>query len=385
MHRHIAFFALPLLLFAACQNDPDSTVVGIIPNEDLIGAVRFDSQRDSSLINGDEYNLSITAAASTILSIGQAEDYDASALIRWLYLADTVGGGGRIVSARIRLHSLPYGIGATGPTTLELHEITSFWSSFTFTKDSLKGLGFGSAVVGSATRTLAGNDSIDIDVDTTLIRDWLVKANANLYFEIRGVLVQASVTGNVRAFHSAEGSLPPTLEIVLENNGKLDTIRGENLEDTYVTKGPVSSEPQRLLLQGGTARRGRLFFNVDAIPSASIVNHVSLYLRMDKNISTEYYRGIDSLIVYSNLDSATNKLSSTGIVTRLDGTDPSLLIAEGGVLLQAVQNWVNRKENNGLILVKAAEVSDLDRLAIYAADAPADQRPRLVVTYTSQP
>jgi hypothetical protein len=383
--RHIVLLALPLLMLAACQNDPDSTSVGIIPNEDLVGAVRFDSQSDSSGINSDEFETQILPYSSSILSVGRADGFDASALIRWQYLADSIGEGGRIVSARMRLHSLPYRLGDEGPVSLEVREITAFWSSFTFSSDSLAKLQFDPAVKGSATRNLTETDSIDIPLDTLMVRDWLRKTKSGRYFEIRGLLLQSSTGGFVRAFHSAEGSKPPTLEIVIEQNGRLDTIAGQNLEDTYVAKRPFTQHPGRIVVQGGSSVRGRLFFDVSAIPANSIINHVSLQFRIDRELSTKQYRGIDSLLVHINLDSARNTPSTNGIMTSQSVSDPTLLTAQGSILIQAVQNWVNRRGNNGLLLIKAAELSDLDRLAVYSGDAEADLRPRLIVTYTTQP
>jgi hypothetical protein len=73
------------------------------------------------------------------------------------------------------------------------------------------------------------------------------------------------------------------------------------------------------------------------------------------------------------------------LISRTDNAQPGVLIAEGAPFTRAVQNWVNGKGNNGLILVAMNENTDLDRLALYGAAAAADKRPRLVVTYTSQP
>jgi hypothetical protein len=385
LHRHIVLLALPLLMLAACQNDPDSTSVGIIPNEDLIGAVRFDSQKDSVRITSDEFETPLLPYSSSILSVGRAEGFDASTLIRWQYLADSIGEGGRIVSARMRLHSLPYRLGDDGPVALEVREISDFWSSFTFTSDSLAQLELLPGVKGSAMRSLSETDSIDIPLDTVMVRDWLRKTNSGRYYEIRGVLVQSTTSGSVRAFHSAEGSKPPTLEIVIEQNGKLDTIAGQNLEDTYVATRPFTQHPGRIVVQGGSGVRGRLFFDVSAIPANSIINHVSLQFRIDRELSTKLYRGIDSLLVHINLDSTRNTPSTNGIMTSQSVDDPTLLTAQGAILIQAVQNWVNRRGNNGLILIKAAELSDLDRFAVYNGDAATDLRPRLIVTYTTQP
>ena len=162
-------------------------------------------------------------------------------------------------------------------------------------------------------------------------------------------------------------------------------FRSESADNTTLSDGPLHGNAERIVLQSGISIRGRLFFDMRAIPAASIINHVTLYLSRDETLSTRYYRGADSVLVYESVDSTANTLNSTGVITRTDSELPGVLIAEGAPVTRAVQNWVNRKGNHGFILVPMYELSDIDRMALYGADAPADKRPRLVVTYTTKP
>ncbi len=386
LRKYISILALPLLLTVACQQESDPTGIGLLPDEDLVNALRYDTSNDSARISGRSYTLPITAATSPSLSVGEADGFSARALLRWQSLPNTIADSGRIVSARLRLYTQSYAIGDESRTmNLELREITSYWSSFTFTSDSLVNLQTKPALVGSASVTLGDADSVDIAVDSTLIRTWFRMMKDERYFEIRGVQLTATASGVVRAFNSAEGSKPPKLEIVMDFNGALDTLEGLLLEDTYVATGPSSVPAQRIILQGGAAARSHLFFDVDAIPPASVVNNVKLYLHIDRTLSTKFYRGQDSLIVYETVDSTTNTINTTPVVSRIDGDNPDVLIAEGVTLTRLVQQWVNRRGNKGLTLVKISEISDLDRLVFYNADAEAARRPRLLITYTSQP
>lgn len=344
------------------------------------------TQPMTARISGRSYSLPITAATSPSLSVGEADGFSAQALLRWQSLPSGIADSGRIVSARLRLYTQSYAIGEKSRTMdLELREITSYWSSFTFTSDSLVNLQTKPTLVGSASVTLGDADSVDIAVDSTLIRTWFRMMKDERYFEVRGVQLTATGSGVLRAFHSAEGDKPPKLEIVMDFNGTLDTIDGLLLEDTYVATGPSSVPAQRIILQGGAAARSHLFFDVDAIPPASVVNNVKLYLHIDRALSTKFYRGQDSLIVYETVDSTTNTINTTPVVSRIDGDNPDVLIAEGITLTRLVQQWVNRRGNKGLTLVKISEISDFDRLVFYNADADAALRPRLLITYTSQP
>ncbi|MBR9978078.1 MAG: hypothetical protein KFH87_08325 [Bacteroidetes bacterium] len=391
-YLHVRIFtaiAAMLLLLTACRNDPDPTGIDLIPDSDLIGAARFDSQSDSASMRTSQYAHVAPHGSSTLLSIGEADAYNARALLRWLLIpGDTVAYGGRIISAFIRLHTVPYHVGdISAVMRIEAREIMSFWNSFTITTDSLPGLERSTVPVGVYEQDLPESGSIDIPLDSVLIRTWLVNSIEGRYTENRGVLLEAPGSAAIRAFHSLDATAGerPALIVVMETSGGIDTIRGESADDTWLVTRPEEQASGRIILHSGVSVRGRLFFDVSAIPAASIVNHAELRLTKDTELSTRYYRAADSVLVYENLDSTQQTPSSSGLITRTDSEQPAVLITEGAALTRAVQNWVNRKWNHGLILLPMNENTDLDRLAIFGADSDAEKRPRLIVTYTTQP
>ncbi|MFZ1729807.1 MAG: DNRLRE domain-containing protein [Bacteroidota bacterium] len=388
--RTITVFSLLLLFLSACQNDPDPTGIGLIPNEDLTAAFQTDSQRDSTSLRDAVYPFTMTHGTSTILSIGEADGFSSKALLRWLYLPDSIAYGGRIVSATIRLRSLPYHIGdASASYRLEAREITSFWNSYTMTVDSLgaNGLQHEANPAGVFEGSFGEADSIDLALDSTLVRKWFVNTHENKATENYGVLLESPSSGIMRSFNAldAGGINAPRLIVVVETAFGLDTLYGETADDTYLTTSTLQEPVERIVLQGGGSVRGKLYFDVSAIPPASIINHAVLYLTMDPSLSTEYYRGADTVLVYQSVDSTKNILNASGLISRTDNAQPGVLITEGAPFTRAVQDWVNGKGNYGLILVAMNENTDLDRMALYGAAAAADKRPRLVVTYTSQP
>ncbi len=50
-----------------------------------------------------------------------------------------------------------------------------------------------------------------------------------------------------------------------------------------------------------------------------------------------------------------------------------------------VQQWFIHEPNNGVLLRAGAELTTLDRFALYGANASAALRPRLKITYTILP
>lgn len=391
--RNTIVLSAVLLLLTACQNDPDPTGIGLVPGGDVVSAQRFDSQTDSSELRADVYVFRNSHAGSTVLSVGDADDVRAASLLRWLYfnIDSSLAYGGRIVSATLRLHSLPYHVGdVSAPFSMELREITGFWNAFTITADSLRdGRPATAGVVGSYQGTFGETDSIDIAIDTALVRKWMRNSIEVNYTANLGVMLQppAGWSGSIRAFASLDRSneFPPALTVIVEGANGRDTLTAESADNTTLIDGPMRSDAGRIVLQSGISVRGKLYFDLDAIPAASIVNHATLYLSWDETLSTDNYRGADSVLVYESVDSVANTLNSTGVITRTDADMPGVLIAEGTPLTRAVQHWVNRKGNYGFVLVPMYEIPDIDRLALYGADAPPEKRPRLVVTYTTKP
>lgn len=377
------------VLLSACQNDPDPTGIGLIPEDDVVGARRFDSSEQPTDMHNSVFSTAIPTDDATVLSIGEADGYAASALVRWYTLDDTLGEGGRILSATIRLHSAPGHRGdSTQPMTVQLREIKSFWSSFTVTADSLEprtsAVEVATEVSGSVTQVIGGADSIDIPVDTTLARHWLKLMYDGEYTSNYGVLIEAP-GGGLRGFLSSENGSGPELTVLVETDGRIDTLRGGTVEDCYVVRGPDVENGPDLSLRSGLVHRGRLMIDVSGIPGASIVNYASLYLHIDRSRSSAFFSGADSVLVYRSYDSTTLEPVGTALLTRVDENDKDMLIAEGVTLTQAVQAWVNGKGNHGLMLVAWNEASELERLTLHGAEADSTLRPRLVVTYTSKP
>jgi len=168
-------------------------------------------------------------------------------------------------------------------------------------------------------------------------------------------------------------------------DGKLDTLLGSNVEDTYVASGPAIPAGPDITVHSGLAQRGSLFFDVSAIPGASIVNYASLYLHIDRANSSRAFSGADSVLVYQNYDSTQNALQGTPLLARVDDNDPDMLVIEGLTITRAVQFWVNGKPNHGLLLAPWSENNELERLTLFGAEADSTRRPRLVVTFTPNP
>ncbi|MCB2203428.1 DNRLRE domain-containing protein [bacterium] len=386
MRTSLIFTAFLAILFTACQNEPDPTGIGLVPEGDLIDAQRFDTADDDTRIQTTSFHDTLAPYNAVSLMIGTADGYESSAFIRWYQLSDTVGRAGRIVSASIKLFSLPGSIGdSTASMTLNVYEIQEFWNSFTFTSDSVDMLDVAAVPSGSITATIGGADSVEIPLDSTLVRSWLEHMADGEFTQVYGVKIDGANSNVLRPFQSSENASPPVLTVIMELNGELDTLRGASIDDTYGASGPEFPSGPDMTLHSGLTQRSRLFFDVSSIEGAPIVNYARLFLHIDRSRTTSHFSGVDSIIIYQNYDSTLNHRQGTGILTRIDDTDENMIVAEGVTLTRAVQDWVNGKGNHGLLLVPYAENNELERLTIFGAEADSTRRPRLQVTYTSKP
>ncbi len=374
-----------MTLLAACRQEPSPTGVELLPGEDLEGIESFDTRGAGAAVSTETWFSPIPAPSSQFLHLGSTGGYNSRIAIRWLSLPADIAGGGRIISAGVTLYRAPYRFGdTTAPFSITARDVQSSWSSWTLTSDSLKNLSLAPNPVGSYSGP--AKDSVEIGIDTTLVRGWLTKVNAGKHSEIYGLLLEAAAaTDAVYAFEAVEAyNRTPVLRIVMSlNEGGDTTIYGSTLEDTYVVTGPGPSAAG-LAVHGGLAWRGRIAFDLSAIPAGSIVNSAVLTLTADPSLRRDHTRGIDSVWVYQLLDETEKKLGSERMLTT--AMDSGRHNAGGLVVTRMVQRWVNRTQANyGFALVKIEESSDLDGIGFYAADAEAGLRPRLTVTYTKNP
>jgi hypothetical protein len=371
------------LILSACQKDPSPNGVNLLPGGDLINVRVFDSQRDSTPVTTSSYTHLLTPAATTILSLGASDGYQSSILIRWLVLPDSVANGGTILSAKLTLHPLQYHIGDPAiPLSFDVREIMKPWSSFSFTRDSLSQLQQNAPVVGSFRKTVDDTSAIDISLDTTMVRKWFNNISSQQNYNIYGVLLDPTGAPNcLRAFQASAGTNPPKLTVLYQKGSTVDTIIASGLENTYIASGP-SVAGTSLSIHGGIAYRGKVRFDLSAIPVGSIINNVQIFFTRDSLKSKTYYHGYDTLVLYQCMDSVANTPSYTYTYTYTDHSTGKI-VGQGYNLIRAVQQWVNNPaQNMGLLIIKGGELSDLDLLSLRGTDEGVALRPRFVVTYT---
>lgn len=377
MHRFSPL--LLTLFFTACNQEPSSTGIGLLPQDDFVNVQSYDTRSDTAVVLTSTYKQRVTGEGSPFLSVGKADGYEGHALLRWLLPSD-IGEGGEIRSATIKLYVAPYHIGDKNlPLSMEIREVTSFWSSFTFSSDSLSKLTHRS-LPGGAFQAVV-RDSVELAIDSSVVRTWLRRSAEFKSSEIYGLLLKPSGDGLLQALESSESGRPPVFTIRMNWNGVDTLIQGSALEDTYVATGP-NFTTESFLAHGALAYRGKVIIDISAIPPGSTINHASFEITVDRANSVTRYRGIDSLVALEMISGDTT--SSVSTLSRKGTND--VFVFESFSLTRLVQKWVNTPSlNRGLAVMKVGEASDFDLLRFYDGAAQIEKRPRLVVTFTRQP
>lgn len=382
-------FTIIFLNIPGCTEDPGTTGYQAIPPEDIIGVKTFDTRLASSAVRTYSYLSQITHASSDLLSLGKANGYESSVLMRFVSLSDSNASGGKFLSVTVSWKPTAYVIGDKNASlTFQVKQIRSAWSSLSFTADSLSTIVTDAAAKGSFTGIVSDTNAIQFELDTTMVREWFVDFKNGNTSSILGVLLTPSTNNTtLRAFHSSEAISSwqrPVLTVVKDGNGKIDTFKVDVYEDTFVAAGPLPNSLAPFEVHSGLAHRGFLWFDVSAIPPHSTINNVQLELTLNRQTSQFYYRGVDSLLVQETVDSVKREIISPGALgLRKNGDVYSFTSIP---LIRAVQQWVSRTNlNYGLTIRSVSEINDLDLYVLFDANADSLRRPRLIVTYSTAP
>lgn len=387
----LLLFCGGMAILAGCNDSPTSAGYSRIPPSDLVNVKTFDLRAAGAAFRTSSAPYDEPLSGAEILSLGAAQGYRAQILLRFLPLSAIAGdsvGGGVMREAALILHASPYAIGnINGTVAFDVMKITSTWSSFTFLPRTLDSIQVDPAAKGSFSGALT-DTTLSVPIDTAMVREWLTLYKNGDAADIWGVLLKPRAESNViRGFWSSEWSpsLEPSLRVVIERFGRLDTMTAFGTIDTHVMTGPAIP-PAQFTCRGAAAQRGYFRCDLSAIPRNSVINAVTVELTLNRPASAFYYRGRDSLLLQEVTDTARMNLYPSGAIgVRLSSADIYTFTGSTS-LIRAVQNWVIRPDLNYGFAVRAPrEDSDPDIYAIFGAEADSTRRPRIVVTYTSQP
>lgn len=381
-----AAFALLAFLVSSCGDTPTEV--------NSVGGPLFGNNvliRDTTLqAVGSSSVKTILAMNSMVNLIGRSGNYQASAALQF-YPAyfpsrDTI----RVLSAALTLRFVSWYGDSLGSLAFTVYRITQTWNQSTFTLDSVQtGFYESTPARGSyAGPVHADTQSIAVNLDTSMVREWFQTSTSTTTTKYGIMLVPSQNSSVVRGFASFESDSAaafPTLQVIaLGNSGTVtDTTTYTLGQDTFFGSiDNLNTNPALLYLQSGVVYRSTIQFDVSRIPRGAVINSSTLYLVRDASTSkVARFSGnptFSAHVLTARGDNALFEIGSTS-GQRIASTDTFAVDTR-----HAVQVWI-RGPNYGLLL-RTTTISEFASFDLYtffdqAATNPV-VRPRLKVTYT---
>jgi hypothetical protein len=383
------FVVFPLLFLLAliysCSDSPTSIGVNLL-GPDYINVKLFDSYQDSTGQTSSYFKTPIKLSDSPWLLVGKYQNVEASALVRFgIALPDSIknaflNSGLNIIDAKIEF-TREYKIGNTAnPLNYSVHFITSGWTSFGFTADSIPSLVYDNADI--ASNKISTDSLYTFKVDNQTINSWFLTAADSSVHNNKGIYIKSDpASTQIIGFDAFNVDLTgiPKLTIVVQIEGITDTLGFYSIEDVSAISGDAPVMPAGdIAVQGGLAANGRVMFDLTSLPPGAVVNKAELTLFLDSTQTNTGDVYSNYLTAYFAKDSTNAYDSTSGI--RLSRT-ADYFSADISRFIQSISSGYH--ENNGFIITAGGQNLGVDIYALKGSDASdTSVRPRLVITYT---
>ena len=384
-----AFLLTFTLLFISCSDDPSSLGVDLIGSE-YINVKTYDSINDTINQNSSYFKNVIPLGSADWILIGryQNQNIQASSLLNFIFiLPDTLKtyvleDSINVLDSWIDLYQRYTYVDSSATMNFTVHKVNSYWSSATFTIDSLPTLQYEANDVSS---DFSINDSMySFHLDNSLILSWLINSADNTLEKNFGIYIDPTASSNkVLGFQALTSTStdPAQLTVVIEKPGSfVDTISGYVNADVSMVDGEVPSLPAGLMcVQSSITIDSKLKFDLGVLPPGVVINKAELFITYDSPNSVKGSITNNTLKVYY--------LSGDDSITT-EGSALTLLFSNNqysGDISPFIRTWLGRNENHGMLVEAGGSETGLDLFALKGSDySDISERPRLRISYTQK-
>lgn len=410
--KYILILPVIAFLLSSCNEEP----TGLGFQLDTMNVDYLNSETDAIILGGD----SKTTYLSTLFNnsfhfIGRHEDAEAISFYRFAR-PDSGLGGVQVISAKLRMYPTRYAYGgadtAAGDQSFDLYKINEpFRTRFTWDSvfnapnsanffDKSKKLGFfsGNIPLGDTM------DPIDIDFDAQMVKEWFEFRDNEYKYDSTSkeklssyqfALLPSSSSTFITRFMNANAAntVPPQITVIHTNpanSADLDTT----ILDCAIMSSYMNAETppaDKIVLQGGVSSRGRLTFDVRAIPKYASIVRAQLEITFDRENSQWGNALADSVVTATYLYGLYDTPSISSWInyqTEVDSTGKAVFPS----IASAVEYWNRRDGIGDLILFRHKDGNEinesryLDKLSFYGFNHPDPaKRPKLTIFYTKRP
>ncbi len=375
------------LIFTSCQDDPTSIGKDFIGGE--LQIIELNSVTDSLAQSSGHYIAdSLSFGASTTVLLGNLDYVKSTMLLRFgAIIPDSIQnaldeGSLTIINAEVELYPI-YKIGDKSQQfNFTVHEITNGWGTVGFNKDSLSLITYEPVEITDSKQITDSLITFNVNNNTAL--NWLEAMGGDSLKNNYGMIFFPTPGTNVlygfRGFANVLYDDSALLRFIVQNSeNKIDTINTRVLFDVHVPEGNVPQlNDERITLIAGLGQRGKLYFDVSALPEHVNINKAELTLYVDSLASIIGSPDADSLRVHFFADSTQNLIDDDETISRIRFNGDNFQ----GTITRLIQAIASGKENQGFSLTVSNEIEAVDKYVIYGSDYPdVSLRPKLIIYY----
>lgn len=383
-------FSLTILLISvllvSCSDEPSSLGIELIGSENISAKI-FDTGVDSSSQTSSFFKKVIALGSADWVLVGRYDDIKASALLRFVFgLPDSLktavkDGSINVIDSWVNLTTRYVYTDSMAVLNFTVHKVNSSWSASSFTIDSLSKLNYEPDDISSQ---FTPSDTLyTFHIDNSLPLAWMKNAadktlESNFGIYLDPTATSAKVIG-FEAFTSLSSEAAKLFVVIEKSGSYVDTINGFIAADISLVDRPSLPILQDGLIctQSSVSIDSRLTFNLENIPTGIVINKAELFITPDTLASIKGSRFSNNLRVsYLKYSDSLNT----------DGNPVFLSFSNNkycGDITVFVRNWINKKENNGLLIESGNVTGGLELFALKGSNySEFADRPRIKITYT---
>lgn len=384
----LPFLFVYILIFQSCADDPSSVGLNLLEQDflkiDTVNSV------DQNLTQSSSYFKKVVSLGnSSRLLVGSRENLAAHTLMNFaFFLPDSIKSDyqdGSLIIESATIEMFPNYLFSSSDSLanfdFSVHEISSFWSSSSFTADSFSVLQFNSEDLSSEKEF---NDSVySFRISNQIVSKWFDFTLNPDSLTNYGILISPSASTQKIVGFNAFDPLTDTatkLSIVVSKQGAYSyTIYGFIASDISVLLGDLpSAGTDYMIVQSSLTANAKLFFDLTSIPPNVVINRATLIIKSDstKNLVGSTFE--NSLIAFLISNNETNEVNNE-LFIRLSSEGNNFT----GDITPMIRKWLRDGDNYGMLLRTGSELIGTELFYLFGSDATdLSKRPYLEIVYS---
>lgn len=376
-------FLLIVSSFYSCKTEPTDLGLNFIDPDDTTATFVLDSQADTMRISNTNYKKFINTFGSDFIMIGKYNGYETRSFVEFFNIPSDYDSA-TVLSANVVMKYNKYAFqDSNGTVGFNIYKLNKNFTLGSITWDSVSTSDIDNVSQGNYTGNPTDTAAFNINLNNTLIKDWLeYAADTNYSVKNNGIaLLPDNSSTTIKGFNSSFiNNNPFKIRATVLKNGDTTTLEFTQSNSVWFCNAPSSIlSPDMITLQNGVAYKNLMTFDLSKLPSNVIINEATVTLTLNSGSS----------FISNNPDKRLRIFMAGDTINYRDTLSSILSVQPNGNSYSFTVNgffqfWNNKTyQNLGLIITSVNEPANLDKFVFYGSNFPdVTLVPRLKIRYT---